>query len=713
VDTDDDLAGVTNSGLFANHYLSTSARERSDWAERTEASRPMLGLRGTELVTELGYQTSGLGAGALLLSSSSGPVHAVAVLMTDREGFDASTERFGSSPVQYGLAKAHQERVPWLIVLRGSQIRLYPVRPDAGVGRRSQAETYLELDLSVVDDRTAGFLSLVFAEGALDDDGTVQELLDGSIRYATDLGERLRERVYNHVVPSLAVAVARELERIGHGDDLDAAYRITLKILFRLLFQAYAEDQGLLPYNRNDRYTRNSLTTQTNDFIERPDRELDADSHAIWGDLRQVWDVVDTGNKDWSVPAYNGGLFGQDPEFHPDGHLISQMQLDDQSVGTALYYLLTDDTSEDELGAVDFRSLSVREFGTIYEGLLESSLSRADTDLTLDKNNAYIPTDDPDQAAVPAGTVYHHNASGERKATGSYFTKPFAVEHLLERSLDPTLAEHLDKVQVLLHDDRPADAADKFFDFRVADLAMGSGHFLIAAIDRMEVQMAAFLTDHPIPAVNQELDRLEAAARDALGANADDYEIEPSALLRRQIARRCIYGIDINEVAVELARVAVWIHTFVPGLPMSSLDHTLVCANSLTGIGTIDEALDALDPKRKKGKPSILIVEIEQTLEDARRLLVDAANSSEATKAEVRQAAEAAARAAEAAAPTRLLFDAAVAVRIGELPVVAGSAAEIQHLASAKHVQDRLLRLNPAHMPFLFPEVFLRESAGF
>ena len=121
---------------------------------------------------------------------------------------------------------------------------------------------------------------------------------------------------------------------------------------------------------------------------------------------------------------------------------------------------------------------------------------------------------------------------------------------------------------------------------------------------------------------------------------------EPSALLRRQIARRCIYGIDINEVAVELARVAVWIHTFVPGLPMSSLDHTLVCANSLTGIGTIDEALDALDPKRKKGKPSILIVEIEQTLEDARRLLVDAANSSEATKAEVRQAAEAAAKAA-------------------------------------------------------------------
>jgi hypothetical protein len=713
VEINDDLPGVTNAGLFATHYLATSARERADWGEQVAAAQPLLALRSSELIKGLGYQSEGLGAGALLLSTTEGSAHAVAVLMTDREGFDAATASLGASPVQYGLAKAHQERVPWLIVLRGAQIRLYPVRPDLGVGRRGQTETYLELDLSVVDDRSEGFLPLVFAAGSLEEEGAVWELLEGSIRYATELGERLRDRVYEYVVPSLAVAVANELERLGQGDDLDVAYRITLKILFRLLFQAYAEDQELLPYKRNDRYTRNSLTTQANDFVERPDRELDAGSHAIWDDLLQVWSVIDTGNSDWDVPAYNGGLFGTDPVFHPDGHVIDSMHLDDVAVGTALRHLLTDTTGEGDLGAVDFRSLSVREFGTIYEGLLESSLSRAETDLALGKNDAYVPTEDPDEAVVRAGEIYFHNASGERKATGSYFTKSFAVEHLLERALDPTLEEHLEKVRELLDDDKPAGAAEKFFDFRVADLAMGSGHFLIAAIDRMEVQMAAFLADHPIPAINQELDRLKIASREALGANADGYEIEPGALLRRQIARRCIYGIDINEVAVELARVAVWIHTFVPGLPMSSLDHTLVCANSLTGIGTIDEAVAALEPKRKKGMQSLLIVEIERALDEARRLLVDAANSSEATKAEVREAAEAARSAADAAAPTRLLFDAAVAVRIGELAEVAGSAAEIQHLASAKHVQDRLISLNPAHMPFRFPEVFLREPAGF
>ena len=95
--------------------------------------------------------------------------------------------------------------------------------------------------------------------------------------------------------------------------------------------------------------------------------------------------------------------------------------------------------------------------------------------------------------------------------------------------------EHLAKVKALLDDDKQSSAAEMFFDFRVADLAMGSGHFLIAAIDRMEIQMAAFLSVNSIPAIDQELDRLETAARNALGVNAHDYDIEPSALLRRQM----------------------------------------------------------------------------------------------------------------------------------------------------------------------------------
>ena len=143
-------------------------------------------------------------------------------------------------------------------------------------------------------------------------------------------------------------------------------------------------------------------------------------------------------------------------------------------------------------------------------------------------------------------------------------------------------------------------------------------------------------------------------------------EIEPAALLRRQIARRCIYGVDINPIAVELARLGLWITTFVPGLPMSSLDHGLVCADSLTGVGTLDEALDVLDPTAADGQPSACSPSTSPTNSPTPRpCSQDAAASAEADKAEVHAAAETALLAREAAEPARHLFDAVVAARLG------------------------------------------------
>ena len=134
---------------------------------------------------------------------------------------------------------------------------------------------------------------------------------------------------------------------------------------------------------------------------------------------------------------------------------------------------------------------------------------------------------------------------------------------------------------------------------------MGSGHFLVAAVDRIEARLSAFLALHPIPQVTAELDRLRKAALEALGDLGEGVEIEHASLLRRQVARRCVYGVDLNPIAVELARLAIWIHTFVPGLPLSFLDHNLVCGDSLTGIGTLDEAIQALDPEHVPGQASL------------------------------------------------------------------------------------------------------------
>lgn len=710
------IAGVTNQGLFASHELRHGVPIRADWETARSTGAPLLAKTGGDLITGLGYTTAAYGSTAHVLSNA-GTDHAVAVLLDETELFDRPASRFGAvSPVQQGIALAQDKRLPWLIVTRGTQIRLYPTDPDVGVGRKGQA-TYLELDLALLTAEDAAYLPLLFSPDALDERGSVAEILAASADHATGLGQRLRERVYRDVVPKLAVAVGRQMKagQIADmtEDDLAEAYHRTLIILFRLLFVAYAEDRGLLPYQRNPRYTRKALKTFARDYTTTPDADFDEDATDLWEDLVSVWKAVDDGNSDWDVPAYNGGLFAVDDR-SPSGQAIKSMILTNAEIGPALKALLIDDGVDGTRGPVDFRTLSVRNFGTIYEGLLESSLSIAPTDLTVDpKTEAYLPAKIGSNVVVSAGEIYFHNASGARKATGSYFTKEFAVEHLLNTTLEPALDDHLAAVRALLDAGDDAAAADKFFDFRIADLAMGSGHFLVAAIDRIENRFNKFLAEHTLPVVEDELARLGAAAKTELGAAGEGIEILPGTLLRRQIARRCIYGLDINLMAVELARLAIWIHTFVPGLPMSSLDHGLVVGNSLTGIGTVDEVLDVLEPKRTPGQDSLFTEALHAALDTARTRLLRVARTAEAKKADVKKAAEEHVKAMAEAADAKAMFDAAIGLRVGVVGAYPITAEEAVTIGNQPAVQAKVAELKAMHLPYLFPEVFLRPNPGF
>jgi hypothetical protein len=710
------VGGFTNSGLFASHHITSNVPKRSDWASLSARAEPLLSKRGKQLVEALGFGTQPGPNGTMLLSIRGHPPRAVAVLLEDSEQFDAKTPRFQLSPVAFGLAVASRQEVPWLVVLRKDQVRLYPGRDGVGVGAKGQAETFFEVDLSTIDSEYAALLPLIFSAEALAADGTADELLRDSSRYASELGARLRERIYDEIVPPVAVEVAQRLAKNAavqlDADGLSLSYRVTLRILFRLLFQAYAEDRGLLPSGRNESFDANSLKTNARRLIDSSEF---GDASTIWFDLVQVWDAIDQGNPQWQIPSYNGGLFSTDADRSPEGALIKRIELPDSVLGPALKSLLIDVSSDGVLGPVDFRSLSVREFGTIYEGLLESSLSLAEEDLTVDSSGAWVPAKSGDDVFASLGSVYFHTASGERKATGSYFTPKVVVDHLIERSIVPALTVHLDKIATYLSNGDASAAAREFFDFRVADLAMGSGHFLVAAVDKIEALMRTFLTEHSVPGVTEELLRLAAVARDALGT--DDVaksEVDEVGLLRRQVARRCIYGLDINPMAVELARLALWIHTFVPGLPMSNLDHGLVNANSLTGIGTIDEALDALQPGRNPGEMSLFDEILTDQLASSKTLLVDLANASEANKSEVEEGARLLAQARRAAATARRIFDAAVAARIGRVqPGLILDEESLFRVLDEPAVAESANELKPAHMPYLFPEVFLRDRAGF
>lgn len=710
--------GFVNNFLFATYHLRVNVPRRPDWAAARQSSEPLLTKRGKELIEGLGFETEALSnssTGTLILRSTSGSRRAVAVLLDESEQFDQKSPTYQLSPVAHGLEVAGREEVPWLIVLRKSTVRLYPGRDGVGVGQRGQSETFFELDLTFVDPELSGLLSLVFSASALEKGGSADQILDASGRYAADLGARLRDRVYLGVVPTIALAVAERLPKLDVATDaegLKVAYALTLRILFRLLFQAYGEDSELLPARRNAWYDANSLQAFVSREMATDAADFSEDATSIWQDLGQVWDAIFSGNQRWGVPAYGGSLF--DPATD-EGKLLKRLELPDSVLGPALQAMLTEVTEDGVLGPVDFRSLQVREFGTIYEGLLESSLSLADTDLALNKAGAFVPAKDDDEVIAATGSPYFHSASGERKATGSYFTPKIVVDHLIERSVAPALNTHLVRVRELMDAGKEREAARVFWDFRVADLAMGSAHFLVAAVDKIERGMRDFLTVTPVPEVRAELTRLSEKAREALGDDTKAAEaITEAQLLRRQVARRCVYGLDINPLAVELSRLAIWIHTFVPGLPMSSLDHGLVLGNSLTGIGTIDEALDALDPKRDPTLPGLFDDVILDELSRAKVRLADFAAASEADRSEVAAGAQLLAEVKSSSETVRQIFDAAVAVRIGDIPARALLMDEdVAELLANPAGPAVAKRLNPAHMPYLFPEVFLRDDPGF
>jgi hypothetical protein len=712
------LPGIRNEGLFATHQLQHGVPQRSDWRAASNRASSAVTKRGRDLIEALDFTIEQTPKPVSLLLAKGTKV-AVAVFLQRPDEIEPSSPNFdGTSPVSFALAQADRENLDYVVIAAGSSLRIYPVKPGLGIGRRGRTETYIELDLDLLGGDHTAYLWLLASADALCRNGTFTKILEQSAEFAAELGARLRERVYDEVVPPLAVALvkARNL-RNPTAEQLAETYEMSLLVLFRLLFVAYAEDKELLPLHTNVRYREHSLKTIARRLADAERNKVEfGNQDFYWREVLQTWKAVDKGNPEWGVPAYNGGLFSTAKEESVAGYNLSRVSLSDADFAPALAALLVDDAGDDVPGPIDFRSLGVREFGTIYEGLLESELSVAESNLKVDpKTNAYLPAKARDDVVVQEGQVYLHNASGARKSSGAYYTKPFAVEHLLDHALEPALIDHLTRVNGARS---TREKAERFFDFRVADIAMGSGHFLVAAIDRIERALSGYLTTTPLPDVTNELERLRREARNALGDNWAGDPIEDTQLLRRQIARRCIFGVDVNPLSVELARLSIWIHTFVPGLPLSLLDRNLAVGNSLVGIATFEEAAELIPTQG-----DLFAFVGTERLKAAREPLIRYGRLADANAAEIKEAKELYASAHRSIAGEEDLLTVLTASRIdGEI------AAEIERGDIAGKLDrqgdvftDRIVRkaeqvlqgLRPFHFPTAFPQVFLGNRAGF
>ncbi|MDW8079056.1 MAG: hypothetical protein RMJ16_09215, partial [Thermoguttaceae bacterium] len=504
------LAGLVNKGLLSDHILRDTLPKESWWSQACQAARRAIGKSEKALLQALGFDFKAHDRLTFLLEAKDKQL-AVAVLLQPSEAPDQNLARFNNfSPVSYAINVADRHNLRYVILVQNRMLRLYPANIGVGVGQRGRTETYVEIHLDLLRDDQAGYLWALFSAEALLPGGYLEKLLEDSQRFAGNLAEKFRERIYNEVVPRLAraVALARHGSKQPTRPELAETYEVALTLLFRLLFIAYAEDKDLLPYEWNESYRKRSLKGLAAELAKKVSQHgglgsvdrigWSAHSDALWEQVRRLCVAVEKGHADWGVPIYDGRLFSSDPQVSPSGAIIAHLTLTDDVLGPVLCHLLLVG-SEQGIGPVDFRSLSVREFGTIYEGLLESELSYAQQELVVDsRTGLYRPLTDKERKEghppdILKGHIYLHNRSGARKSTGTYYTKSWGGVPRRAEAPEPARKAHHPPRSPL--DDQAAGEA--LFDFRVADIAMGSGHFLVAAIDRIERAFSQYLSHRP------------------------------------------------------------------------------------------------------------------------------------------------------------------------------------------------------------------------
>ncbi len=491
----------------------------------------------------------------------------------------------------------------WGILTNGARWRLYYQ------GARSVSDQFFEVDLSTLlgvrgDMFDAAsepealehwlkvfvlmFRREAFAPSAVDSRTFHQRALEEGKFYEERVAKSLSDIVFTTVFPGLARAIAAAEPAAPLPEVREAA----LILLYRLLFILYAEDRNLLPV-RDERYDDYGLRDKVRGDIgarkERGDT-FSTTAARYWAVLDDLSRALDRGDASIGLPPYNGGLF--DAERTP---LLTRVRIAD-SVMAEVIDLLSFERAGGIRRYINYRDLSVQQLGSIYERLLEFELRR-----------------DPDEGLIVRPNLF------ARKNTGSYYTPDELVQLILRETLGPLIEERmgafLARAEELANDPREEDVrlgalrridpAEAILSLRVCDPAMGSGHFLVNLVDHLADQVITAMAEAEAAVgwgayVSPLAERIATIRETVLGnAEANRWALDAAQLddrhiIRRMVLKRCVYGVDKNPMAVELAKVSLWLHTFTVGAPLSFLDHHLRCGDSLFGawVGKTAERLD-------------------------------------------------------------------------------------------------------------------------
>ncbi|MBK3591190.1 Eco57I restriction-modification methylase domain-containing protein, partial [Streptomyces sp. MBT51] len=354
--------------------------------------------------------------------------------------------------------------------------------------------------------------------------------------------------------------------RLRENTDPKALRDALLRLVYRLLFVFVAEDRGALldpAVGERERgaYERYFSSVRLRERARRRQGTAHGDQYEA---LRIVLDALgkEGGRPELGLPGL-GGLFSPKKADAP----LDGLKLSNESLLTAVRHLAQmRDPGARRWRPIDYRHLDAEELGSVYESLLELEPKHSATDRTFELIEV---------------------AGNSRKTTGSYYTPSSLIECLLDTTLDPVIDDAVKRGEQRAteagHPDPTDDIVDELLSLTICDPACGSGHFLVASARRIAKRVASVRERNPEPTVD--------AVRHAL----------------HQVVARCVYGVDLNPMAVELAKVSLWLEALEPGKPLGFLDAHVKHGNALLGAtpsllagGVPDEAFDAIEGDDKK-----------------------------------------------------------------------------------------------------------------
>jgi len=540
----------------------------------------------------------------------------------DRDTYDESTTSMDEVTPEaisraFELALDAQES-RWGLLTNGTELRLY--RRGSTVSRQ-----YLEVDFDALfdadrDDEWTAFWGIFRRQAFLPDTTSgkclVDRVLEESQRHASRIAEDLRDNVVD-ALEALIQGILDEPEnaRLWGGGRPDATalerlFEESLYFLYRLLFILYAESRDVLPVGESQAYRETYSIEHLRSMAERELHADDARKTYYVETVRTLFRMLRKGFKsaEFEVLAL-GGRGPEDPDWETakdggDLHLtglfdarrtrwLDECRVPDRAMRTVIRELSLSRPRRrsEHRERYSYADLGVDQLGSVYEGLLvyEPSIVTEDTVLAKVKGEVRLVTRTQadehgfqvmDGSEKRPGSFVLRLWGGRRKGSGSYYTPEeitsFLVKEALQPIVDPIIARCRDawtqetvrvkseaqRTSTLVLPQPRTHIAEEILDIKVCDPAMGSGAFLIQACRYLANAYGLALI---------------AEGRDESGR----IEQQEMSRYKRLVAERCLYGVDLNPLAVELAKVSLWLETLSKGKPLSFLDAHLRCGNSL------------------------------------------------------------------------------------------------------------------------------------